>query len=174
MTTQDTRDAALATLAAAVAPKSVAIIGASQNPHKIGGRPIAYMLRYGYKGAIYPINPTRDEIQGVRSYPSLAALPAVPDLAIIAIAGDSAVAAVDECAALGVKVAIVVASGFGEIGPEGRAVQDGMVARARAAGMRLIGPNTQGLANFGTGAICSFSTMFTEMDALDDMAGSSS
>ena len=156
-----------AALEAAIDPKSVAIIGASQNPNKIGGRPIAYMLRYGYQGTIYPVNPSRDEIQGVKSYPNLAALPAVPDMAIIAVAGESAVAAVDECAARGVKVAIVIASGFGEIGAEGRLVQQGMVARARAAGMRLVGPNTQGLANFGNGAVCSFSTMFTEVEPLD-------
>lgn len=163
----DTHAAALKSLNAAIAPRSVAIIGASQNPNKIGGRPIAYMLRYGFKGPIYPINPTRDEIQGLKSYPSLDALPEVPELAIIAVAGEGAVAALDECAARGVKVAIMVASGFGEIGAEGRKVQDGMVARVRAAGMRMIGPNTQGLANFGTGAVCSFSTMFTEMGALD-------
>ncbi len=156
-----------ASLEAAIAPKSVAIIGASQNPNKIGGRPIAYMLRYGYKGTIYPINPSRDEIQGLKSYSSLSDLPTVPDLAIIVVAGGGAVAAVDECAARGVKVAIVIASGFGETGPEGRRVQEEMVARARKGGMRIVGPNTQGLANFGNGAICSFSTMFSEVEAQD-------
>ena len=154
-------------LQAAIAPKSIAIIGASENTNKIGGRPIFYMARYGYQGAIYPINPNRDEIQGLKSYPSLAALPEVPELALVIVGGDATVAAVDECAARGVKAAIVIASGFGETGDEGRAVQQGMVDRARAAGMRIVGPNSQGLANFGNGAIASFSTMFLEVPPQD-------
>ncbi|WP_416400928.1 acetate--CoA ligase family protein [Alicycliphilus denitrificans] len=154
-------------LASALAPRSVAVIGASENIHKIGGRPIHYMQRHGFQGAIYPINPAREEIQGHRSYASLAALPEAPDLAVIALGGDRTVAAVEECAARGVKGAVVIASGFGETGPAGRELQDHMVARARAAGMRLYGPNTQGLANFGTGAIAGFSTMFIEVPPQD-------
>jgi acyl-CoA synthetase (NDP forming) len=154
-------------LHAALDPKSIAIIGASENPNKIGGRPIHYMKRHGYQGAIYPINPNRAEIQGLKSYPSLAALPEVPELAIVIVGGDGTVAAVEECARLGVKAAIIIASGFAETGDEGRAVQDGMVKTARAAGMRLIGPNTQGLANFGNGAIASFSTLFVEVEPQD-------
>src|SRR5215510_12887158 len=154
-------------LQAAIAPKSIAIIGASESTNKIGGRPIFYMGRYGYKGTIYPINPNRDEIQGLKSYPSLAALPEVPELALVIVGGDAAVVAVDECAARGVKAAIVIASGFGETGEEGRAMQRRMVDRARVAGMRIIGPNSQGLANFGNGAIASFSTMFVEVPPQD-------
>ncbi|HSD43473.1 MAG TPA: acetate--CoA ligase family protein [Burkholderiales bacterium] len=149
-------------LTSAIAPASIAIIGASENINKIGGRPIHYMQRQGYAGRIYPINPSRAEIQGLKSYPSLAALPEVPDLALVIVGGEQTVAAVDDCARRGVKTAIVIASGFGETGEEGRAVQRGMVERARAAGMRLVGPNSQGLANFGNGAIASFSTMFIE------------
>lgn len=154
-------------LNSAIEPKSIAIIGASENTNKIGGRPIFYMQRHGYRGAIYPINPNRSEIQGLKSYSSLAALPEVPELALVIVSGEAAVAAVDECAARGVKAAIVIASGFGETGEEGRAVQRGMVERARAAGMRVIGPNSQGLANFGNGAVASFSTMFIEVPSLD-------
>ncbi|GAO25493.1 CoA-binding protein [Alicycliphilus sp. B1] len=129
------------------------------------------MQRHGYRGTVYPINPAREEIQGHRSYASLAALPEVPDLAVIALGGDKTVAAVEECAARGVKGAVVIASGFGETGPAGRELQDHMVARARAAGMRLYGPNTQGLANFGTGAIAGFSTMFIEVPPMDGPVG---
>jgi acyl-CoA synthetase (NDP forming) len=154
-------------LQSALDPKSIAIIGASENPNKIGGRPIFYMKRDGYKGAIYPINPNRSEIQGLKSYASLDSLPVVPELAIIIVSGDAAVAAVDECAARGVKVGIVIASGFGETGEAGRKVQQAMVERARAAGMRVVGPNSQGLANFGTGAVASFSTMFIEVPPQD-------
>ncbi|MEX2197358.1 MAG: acetate--CoA ligase family protein, partial [Burkholderiales bacterium] len=146
---------------------SIAIVGASDNPHKVGGRPILYMKRYGFKGAIYPINPGRAEVQGLKAYASIADTPEAPELAVIAVAGDEAVRAVEECAAKGVKVAVVMTSGFGEIGAEGKAAQERMAASARAAGMRLVGPNCQGLANFATGAVANFSTIFHEMEARD-------
>jgi acyl-CoA synthetase (NDP forming) len=154
-------------LAAALAPRSIAVVGASDNPHKVGGRPILYMKRYGYRGAIYPINPGRAEVQGLKAYQSIADAPAAPDLAIIAVAGDEAVRAVEECAAKGVQVAVVMTSGFGELGAEGKAAQARMAAAAKAAGMRLVGPNCQGLANFATGAVANFSTIFHEMEARD-------
>src|SRR5476649_26056 len=149
-------------LEAALNPKSVAVVGASDNPHKVGGRPILYMGKYGYKGKIFPINPARTEVQGHKAYPDLAALPEVPEMAIVALAGPNTVQAVEQCAAMGVKVAVVMASGYGETGEEGAKVQQAMVARARAAGMRIVGPNSQGLANFGNGAIANFSTVFND------------
>ncbi|HEU4647093.1 MAG TPA: CoA-binding protein, partial [Burkholderiales bacterium] len=155
------------TLRAALAPRSIAVVGASDNPHKVGGRPILYMKRYGFKGAIYPINPGRAEVQGLKAYASIADTPEAPELAVIAVAGDEAVRAVEECAAKGVKVAVVMTSGFGEIGAAGKAAQEHMAASARAAGMRLVGPNCQGLANFATGAVANFSTIFHEMEARD-------
>ena len=149
-------------------PKSVAVIGASENPNKIGGRPLLYLSRFGYKGKVYPINPKRTEAQGFKVYPNLAALPEAPEVAIVVVAGDLALEAVEECARAGVKVAIVMASGFGEIGtPDGIAKQKRMADMGRAAGMRVIGPNSQGLANFGTGAVLSFSTMFLEAPPQD-------
>ena len=160
MASVPTGDASLARL---LDPASIAIVGASDNPDKIGGRPIHYMRRHGYAGTLYPINPQRAEVQGERAWPSLAALPVAPDLAIVAVAGEQAVRAVYDCAALGVAAAIVISAGFSETGEAGRALQDAMTARARAAGMRIVGPNSQGLANFGNGAIASFSTMFLEV-----------
>ncbi|MYN14210.1 CoA-binding protein [Pusillimonas sp. TS35] len=148
-------------------PASIAIVGASDNPNKIGGRPIFYMRRHGYRGKQYPVNPQRPEVQGEKTWPTVASLPEAPDLAIVAVPGMKAVEAVDDCAALGVKAAIVISAGFSEVGPEGRAVQDDMTRRARQAGLRIVGPNSQGLANFGTGAIASFSTMFLEIEPKD-------
>lgn len=148
-------------------PASVAIVGASDNPDKIGGRPIFYMRKHGYQGKLFPVNPQRSEVQGEKTWPSVASLPEAPDLAIVAVPGQKAVEAVDECAAMGVKGAIVISAGFSEVGPEGRAIQDAMTQRARQAGMRIVGPNTQGLANFGTGAIACFSTMFLEIEPED-------
>ena len=154
-------------LESALNPRTVAIIGASENIHKIGGRPIYYMQRAGFSGTIYPVNPTREEVQGLKSYPSLASLPEVPELVLIVVAGEKAVEAVEECAATGVKSVVVIASGFGEVDDAGRAVQQRMTDAARATGMRIYGPNTHGLANFGTGAIAGFSTMFIECPPQD-------
>ncbi|MGH8687489.1 MAG: acetate--CoA ligase family protein [Burkholderiales bacterium] len=154
-------------LRAALAPRSIAIVGASDNPHKVGGRPILYLKRFGYRGVIYPINPARPEVQGLKAYRSIAETPAPPDLAVIAVAGEEAVRAVEECAKKGVQVAVVMTSGFGEMGEEGKAAQARMAASAKAAGMRLVGPNCQGLANFATGAVANFSTIFNELEPVD-------
>jgi acyl-CoA synthetase (NDP forming) len=154
-------------LASALNPKSVAIVGASDNPHKVGGRPILFLKRYGFRGDIYPINPARSTVQGLRAYASIDATPDAPELAVVAIAGDAAVGAVEACAARGVKVAVVMTSGFGETGTSGLARQNQMLAAAKASGMRLIGPNCQGLANFGTGLVANFSTIFNELEAKD-------
>src|SRR3954466_11246747 len=156
-----------ASLAAALNPASVAIIGASDNPHKVGGRPLLYLQRYGYRGAIYPINPGRASVQGVRAFARIEDTPRPPDLAIIAIAGNEALGAIQACAARGVKVAVVMSSGFAETGEEGTRAQARMAAAAQAAGMRLIGPNCQGLANFATGMVANFSTIFHELDGCD-------
>jgi len=149
-------------------PKSVAVIGASENENKIGGRPLLYLSRHGYKGKVYPINPKRAEIQGFKAYPSLADLPEAPEAAIVALAGDAAIEAVEQCARRGVKTAVVMTSGFGETDPiEGKAKEKRMRDAAHAAAMRVVGPNSQGLANFGTGAILSFSTMYIEAPPMD-------
>lgn len=144
-----------------LAPRSIAILGASQDPNKVGGRPLHFLKAYGFKGPIYPINPGRPEVQGVAAFKSLADLPEAPDLALIAVAGDQAIEAIEDCAKRGVKGAICITSGFGEVSAEGKEKERRMVAAARAGGMRMVGPNTQGLANFSNGAVCSFSTFFT-------------
>jgi acyl-CoA synthetase (NDP forming) len=155
-------------LSAALDPSSIAIIGASDNPNKIGGRPILFLSRFGFRGRVYPINPNRTEVQGLRCYPDVAALPETPDLAVIATPGSHVPRAVEECAARGVRVAVVMASGYGETHDgDAIATERRMVETARAGGMRLVGPNSQGLANFGTGAIASFSTMFLEVPPMD-------
>jgi len=154
-------------LARALDPRSIAIVGASDNPHKVGGRPILYLKRYGFRGAIYPVNPARAEVQGLRAYPEVAALPEAPDLAIVAVAGEEAVRAVEACAKRGVGVCVVMASGFGETGEKGKETEETMSRTSRAAGMRLVGPNCQGLANFRTGAVANFSTVFNEMEGRD-------
>ncbi|HEX4986627.1 MAG TPA: acetate--CoA ligase family protein [Burkholderiales bacterium] len=149
-------------------PKSVAVIGASENENKIGGRPLLYLARHGYKGRVYPINPKRAEIQGFKAYPSLADVPDAPEAAIVALAGDAAIEAVEQCASRGVRTAVVMTSGFGETDPvAGKAKEKRMREAAHARGMRIVGPNSQGLANFGSGAVLSFSTMYIEAPPQD-------
>jgi len=163
-----TKPGAPALLDAALNPRAVAVIGASDNPHKIGGRPLLYLSKFGYRGQVYPINPNRTLVQGHQAFPDIGAVPEVPDLAIIATPGAQAEQAVRDCAARGVRIAIVMASGFGEThDPASIAAERRMVEHARAAGMRIVGPNSQGLANFGTGAVASFSTMFLESPPAD-------
>ena len=150
-----------------LSPRSIAIVGASDNPNKIGGRPIHFMQRFGYRGKLFPVNPARSEVQGVKSYPNLQALPEAPDCVLLAVGGEAALQAVRDAAKIGAKSIVVSASGFGETGAAGRAMQDEMVRVAHSTGMRMIGPNSQGLANFACGAITSFSTLFIERPPAD-------
>lgn len=167
-----TEESLKAPLRALLNPRSIALVGASENPNKIGGRPLLYLARHGYKGKVYPINPNRKDAQKYKCYPSLQALPETPEVAIIAVPGDGALAAVRECADRGVRAAVMFSSGFGETSdPKGIETQRLMVEAARAKGMRLIGPNSQGLANFGNGAVLNFSTMFIETPAKDGPIG---
>jgi acyl-CoA synthetase (NDP forming) len=159
-------------LRAALDPASVVVVGASENPDKIGGRPLFYLARHGFRGQVFAVNPKRTETQGFPTVKSLADLPVVPEAAIVVVPGAAAEQAVAECARMGVKVCVTVASGFGETGTEeGLAAEARMVASARAAGMRMIGPNAQGVANFGTGAVLSFSSMFIEEPPMDGPVG---
>ncbi|BAT61350.1 CoA binding domain protein [Variibacter gotjawalensis] len=152
----------------ALNPRSIAIVGASDQINKIGGRPLHYLAKFGFQGKVYPINPARPEVQGVKSFAGLDALPEVPDMVCVAVAGDNAERTVIQCAEMGVKVALVMASGFSESDPvNGAAAEQRMIAAGRKTGMRIFGPNMQGLANFGSGAIASFSTMFLEMPPED-------
>jgi acyl-CoA synthetase (NDP forming) len=89
-------------------PSSVAVFGASDSTDKVGGRPIAYMKTFGYTGKIYPINPGRATVQDLPAYPNLAALPEVPDVAVIALSGQAALDAVRECATTGVQGAVIL------------------------------------------------------------------
>jgi len=157
-------DAAAVSLAALLDPVSIAVIGASDDPGKIGGRPLAYLSRFGYRGRVLPVNPNRAEVQGLRCYPDVASLPEVPEVAAVLVPGAAAARAVEELGAAGTEVAIVMASGFGEVGGEGAAMQEQMRRAAAATGMRLVGPNAMGSANLTTGTVLTFSTMYLEID----------
>lgn len=136
-----------ASLSGMFAPNSVAVLGASADATRIGGRPIDYMLKQGFAGAIYPVNPGREVVQGLRAYPGVKDLPETPDVAVIAVAASIVVQSVQELADKGVKNTIILSAGFAEVDDAGAAEQDRMVAIARQAGMRLLGPNCLGLFN---------------------------
>ena len=119
-------------------------------------------MRFGYRGGIYPVNPARASVQGLACYESVAALPETPELAVVAVAGEGVARAVRECAARGVRTAVILSSGFAETGARGAREQQEIAQLAARAGMRLVGPNTQGVANFSIGAVANFSTMFIQ------------
>ncbi|MGH9093497.1 MAG: CoA-binding protein, partial [Acidimicrobiales bacterium] len=153
-------------------PASVAVVGASDDPDKIGGRPVRYLRRFGFAGALYPVNPARETVQGLPAYPDLGSLPEVPEVAVVAVPGAAAVEAVERCAAMGVRGCVVFSSGFAETGAAaGRELQARMDAAAAGAGMRVVGPNTQGMTSFATGAVLGFSTMFLEEPPEDGPVG---
>ena len=141
------------------APRSVAVIGASGDTTKIGGRPLKFLKANGFAGEIYPINPRAAEIQGLPAYPSIGAVPRTVDHAIIALPSTSVMAAIEACAARRVRSATIFSSGFAEIGDEGRRLQERLAAVAREAGMRILGPNCMGFMNLRTGLIASFAFM---------------
>jgi acetate---CoA ligase (ADP-forming) len=143
-----------------LAPRSIAVLGASSDPTRIGGRPIAYMRAQGFAGALYPVNPNRAEIQGLKAYQSVADLPETPDVAIVAVPADLAAPAIEDLAKRGVKGVIMFTAGFAEMDDEGAVKQTQMVASARAAGMRILGPNCLGVFDARRSYYATFSSSF--------------
>ena len=152
----------LASLAPLFEPASVAVIGASRDPAKIGGLPIAFMKASGFSGALYPVNPGGDEIQGLRAYRSVTDIPGTIDLAIVAVPAPAALSALRECREKQVRAAIVFSAGFAEVGETGRALQAEIASLARSCGMRVLGPNCMGVVNFGTGLVANFHPAFKD------------
>ncbi len=142
-----TRSGATASFSRFLAPRGVAVVGASADLTRIGGQPLKLLSEYGYRGAIYPVNPKYPEIKGLACYPDLAAVPAPCDLAVVALAAPHVPAVIEQCGRAGIPYALVLSAGFSEVGIEGRALQDQLAAAARAHGVRVIGPNCLGLMN---------------------------
>ncbi|WP_159917472.1 acetate--CoA ligase family protein [Pantoea sp. 18069] len=145
-------------------PKSIALVGASDDVKKTGGRPLQFMRRSGFAGTIYPINPNRAQVQGEKAWPSLAALPEVPEHVFVLSPTDSVVPTVQECADLGVKLVTILASGFSESGAEGVAREDALRAIARKSGIRILGPSSLGVVNPGNGLMLTANAAFAEPD----------
>jgi acyl-CoA synthetase (NDP forming) len=129
-------------------PASIAIIGASSRPDSLAGRPLAHLQRQRFPGPIYPINPQRTEIAGLPCYPSVEAVPQAPELALIVLPGAHVLPALEGCARLGVRAAVVISSGFAEVDGDGASKQKKMGELAAATDMVICGPNSIGILNF--------------------------
>ncbi|RDI22819.1 acyl-CoA synthetase (NDP forming) [Pseudacidovorax intermedius] len=140
-------------IARLLSPRSVAVIGASADPKKTSGRPVAYLRKHGYAGRILPVNPKVAQIDDLVCYPDIASLPEVPEVAVVLLGAERAHLAVKELAERGCAAAIVLASGYTETGEEGARRQQQLVQAAGS--MRILGPNTIGLVNLTDGIVLS-------------------
>jgi acetate---CoA ligase (ADP-forming) len=140
-------EAERASLAHVLAPKSVAVIGASRNPKSVGGAIFQNLIRWRFTGVVYPINPSAKSVAGVRAYAEIKELPETPELVFVAVPARAVLDAARQCAAAGVRALCVISAGFAETGAEGGAAQDELLNICRSSGMRLVGPNCMGLVN---------------------------
>lgn len=151
-------------------PRGVAILGASSDPTKIGGRPLRFIKESGYTGGIYPINPKSDEVQGVKAYASIEDVDGVVDLAVIALPAKHVLSSVESCGKQGVKVVTIFSAGFAEMGAEGLALQGQVLEIAGRYGMRVLGPNCIGSMNAANGAVGTFAASVGVPFAVEPLA----
>ena len=141
------REAARNAVAALLTPRSVAVIGASRDPASIGARVFRNVLRSGFQGVVYPVNPHAAAIEGVAASASVLEIPGDVDIAVLCVPAVAVLDVVRSCGEKGVRGLVVITSGFSETGEAGRALQDELLALCRSHGMRLIGPNCMGILN---------------------------
>ncbi|MET8796538.1 GNAT family N-acetyltransferase [Nocardia sp. NPDC004568] len=130
-----------------LAPRSVAVIGATPSTGRVGGVVLANLLDGTFQGAVYPVNPERRSVRGVHAYPTVRDIPDEVDLAVVAVPAAAIGSVLDDCMAKGVKGLLVLSAGFGETGEQGRSAEAELVAAARKHGMRVVGPSALGIAN---------------------------
>jgi acetyltransferase len=140
-------------------PESVAIIGVSENPSRIGGRLFKYLTKHGYKGHLALVNPKYPELNGVACYPSVSDIPVQIDCALIAVPGKYVLTVLSECADSHVGSAVIFSSGFAEMGGSGKEAQNKIKELARTKNLRVCGPNCIGLINFNNHVALSFSQL---------------
>src|SRR4030088_622263 len=126
------------------APDSIALIGASRDLEKIPGRLLSLLRKNEFPGKIYPVNPNYGDIDGLKCYPSIADVGQPIDLAVVSIPARAVLGALEQCAAAGVRNAVIISSGFAEEGGDSAAMQDAIAALAKKTGMRISGPNAEG------------------------------
>ncbi len=132
-------------------PPSVAVIGASAEPGKVGHVAFVNLLAAAFTGTVYPVNPEHRSVRGVRAYPSVLDIPDPVDLALVAVPAEAVESVLDACLAKGVKTLLIVSGGFAESGPHGLHAELRLVGEARAHGMRVVGPNALGVLNTAPG-----------------------
>jgi len=147
---------------ALLSPRAVAIIGQSDDPAKTSGRPLVYLRQIGFAGRIYPVNARRERVLGERAWPSVSALPEVPDHAYIVTPTDAAIDAVEQCGRCGVKVATVLADGFVDGAPGGAARKARLSAICAETGIRLVGPSSLGVVNLREKVLLTANAAFAE------------
>jgi acyl-CoA synthetase (NDP forming) len=128
-------------------PRSIAVIGASTDPTKLGHAVLLHLLRGNFAGPVYPVNPEARSVRGVRAYPAVTDIPDDVDLAVVAVPAAGISEVMDSCLAKRVKALLVLSAGFADAGPDGVSAQHRLVEEARAHGMRVVGPNALGVAN---------------------------
>ncbi|HYM68664.1 MAG TPA: acetate--CoA ligase family protein [bacterium] len=153
-------------VSAMLAPKSIAVIGASDQPGNLGGTAVRYLQRFKYPGAIWPVNPRRQSVAGLACFPRPHDLPGPADLAILALSADSVVDMIRECAEAGIRHGIVWAGGFAEVGGKGIERQRALAAACRDTGFKLCGPNCIGIVDTHRPMTASFASSLVEMDEL--------
>lgn len=149
---------------AMLAPSSVALIGASDNRAKTSSRPLQFLRAAGWAGRLYPVNPTRETVLGEKAWPSLGALPEIPEHAFILTGADDAVEAARTCAEAGVRVVTILADGFVDADEGGRGRREALQEIARTGGMRVVGPSSLGIVNVHTRLALTANAAFAEPD----------
>src|SRR3954453_17522423 len=149
---------------AILSPRSVVIVGQSNDAGKASGRPLNFLRRAGFDGTIYSINPRRDTVLGERAYPSVAALPEAPEHAYILVPTEAVIDTVAECGRAGVKIATILAAGFSETGAEGIAREQRLREVAAETGLRLVGPSSLGVGHPREGVMLTANAAFAERD----------
>jgi acyl-CoA synthetase (NDP forming) len=142
-------------------PRSVTIIGASQNIKTISGQPVWSLTKHGYKGRLFPVNPKYDTVEGHRCYPSVESLPEVPDLALILVAAARVPQMLREVGQKGIPFCIIFSSGFAETGADGLALQKEIAAIAREHSIHVVGPNCQGMIGVTDDVYAGFGSAFS-------------
>ncbi len=137
-------------------PRSIAIVGASNDPKRIGGRPLNATIKAGFEGPIYPINPNYDEVLGRKSYPRLSDLPEAVDLVVVAVGSRYVESVIEDAAMAGARSLVVFSSGYSELGPDGRIAQDRIASLCQSNQMAMLGPNCLGVINQKAKAMASF------------------
>jgi acyl-CoA synthetase (NDP forming) len=146
-----------AALRALFSPRSIAIIGASDDPASLSGRPLQILRQHGYAGDVHLVNPSHDEIAGLKVHPSITDVPGPVDLAVVAVRAALVPLVVGQSAAAGVRSMVIFSSGFAEEGAAGARAEGEITARAAGSGMRVLGPNAEGFFNVGEGIPVTFS-----------------